>query len=85
MIAILFSHFSWVPVYTDKDQRLAIMSIGFLLDSRDDAVVWRGPKKNGRNMNFLLFDFFNLPFKDKNNIGRAYGDFVLFGCIMRLV
>lgn len=23
------------------------MSIGFLLSSRDDAVVWRGPKKNG--------------------------------------
>ena len=39
--------FSWVPVYTDKDQRLAVMSIGFLLNSRDDAVVWRGPKKNG--------------------------------------
>ena len=54
MIAILFSHFSWVPVYTDKDQRLAIMSIGFLLDSRDDAVVWRGPKKNGSNMNSFI-------------------------------
>ena len=65
MKAILFSHFSWVPVYTDKDQRLAIMSIGFLLDSRDDAVVWRGPKKNGRSMNFLLFDFLTRPSKTK--------------------
>ena len=37
----------WVPVYPDSSQRLAIMSIGFLLNTRDDAVVWRGPKKNG--------------------------------------
>ena len=26
---------------------LAVMSIGFLLEHKDDAVVWRGPKKNG--------------------------------------
>ena len=37
----------WVPVYTDSDQRLGIMSIGFLLNNRNNAVVWRGPKKNG--------------------------------------
>lgn len=24
------------------------MSIGFLLDSSNDAVIWRGPKKNGK-------------------------------------
>jgi Mrp family chromosome partitioning ATPase len=36
----------WVPVYTDKDQKLAVMSIGFLLNNRNNAVVWRGPKKN---------------------------------------
>lgn len=23
------------------------MSVGFLLESKDDAVIWRGPKKNG--------------------------------------
>jgi len=28
---------------------LSVMSIGFLLDHKDDAVVWRGPKKNGRS------------------------------------
>ena len=71
MIGILFFHFSWVPVYTDKDQRLAIMSIGLLLHSRNDAVVWRGPKKNGSNTNFLLFDFPNSPSKDRNSIGKA--------------
>ena len=26
---------------------LAVMSIGFLLASPNDAVIWRGPKKNG--------------------------------------
>ena len=40
-------HISWVPVYADQDQRLAVMSIAFLLAQEDDAVVWRGPKKNG--------------------------------------
>lgn len=37
----------WLPVYVDKEQKLGIMSIGFLIDNRNDAVVWRGPKKNG--------------------------------------
>ncbi|XP_048868779.1 cytosolic Fe-S cluster assembly factor nubp2 isoform X2 [Brienomyrus brachyistius] len=35
----------WVPVYTDAQKSLALMSIGFLLESPDEAVVWRGPKK----------------------------------------
>lgn len=29
------------------------MSIGFLLSSPDDAVIWRGPKKNGMIRQFL--------------------------------
>lgn len=47
---------SWVPVYTDKDQRLAAMSIGLMLNNRPkvDAVVWSGPKKNC-NYSFMLF------------------------------
>lgn len=35
----------WVPVYTDAQKSLALMSIGFLMDDPDEAVVWRGPKK----------------------------------------
>ena len=35
----------WVPVYTDKERRLGVMSIGFLLGSVNQSVVWRGPKK----------------------------------------
>lgn len=37
----------WVPVYTDPEKNLALMSIGFLLEDPDEAVVWRGPKKTG--------------------------------------
>lgn len=47
----LFSR--WVPVYTDQDQKLAVMSIGFLLKNRDNAVVWRGPKKTATVKQFL--------------------------------
>ncbi len=36
-----------MPVFSDSSQKLAVMSIGFLLKNKDDAVVWRGPKKNG--------------------------------------
>jgi hypothetical protein len=37
-------------VFVDASQKLAVMSIGFLLQNRDDAVVWRGPKKNGTEL-----------------------------------
>ncbi|CAH2037083.1 unnamed protein product, partial [Iphiclides podalirius] len=43
----------WVPVYLDKEQRLGVMSIGFLLKSRNDAIVWRGPKKTAMIKQFL--------------------------------
>lgn len=43
----------WVPVYTDEQQNLAVMSIGFLLDNRNSAVVWRGPKKTAMVKQFL--------------------------------
>ena len=33
---------------------LAVMSIGFLLNSGDDAVIWRGPKKNGKLVTFYI-------------------------------
>ncbi|KAI0226207.1 Cytosolic Fe-S cluster assembly factor nubp1, partial [Massospora cicadina] len=45
------SSLGWSPVYA-KDN-LAIMSIGFMLADQDDAVIWRGPKKNGIIKQFL--------------------------------
>lgn len=41
----------WSPVYVDDN--LGVMSIGFMLPSADDAIIWRGPKKNGLIKQFL--------------------------------
>ena len=35
------------------EENLSLMSVGFLLPSLDDAVIWRGPKKNGLIKQFL--------------------------------
>ena len=51
----------WSPVYVsqeglgpdDDDVELGVMSIGFMLPSREDAVVWRGVRKNGLMKQFL--------------------------------
>eukprot|EP00040_Diaphanoeca_grandis_P024449 m.134337 g.134337 ORF g.134337 m.134337 type:complete len:282 (-) comp29734_c1_seq1:84-929(-) len=43
----------WVPVYADDEKQLSVMSIGFLLGSSSDAVVWRGPKKTAMIQSFL--------------------------------
>ena len=34
-------------------ENLGVMSIGFMLPSPDDAVIWRGPRKNGLIKQFL--------------------------------
>ena len=41
----------WSPVYVEDN--LAVMSIGFMLPSVDDAIIWRGPRKNGLIKQFL--------------------------------
>ncbi|XP_011497809.1 PREDICTED: cytosolic Fe-S cluster assembly factor NUBP2 homolog [Ceratosolen solmsi marchali] len=43
----------WVPVFADSEQKLAVMSIGFLLKNRNDSIVWRGPKKTSMIKQFL--------------------------------
>lgn len=43
----------WVPARADKAGKLTVMSIGFLLKSKNDAVVWRGPKKTAMIRQFL--------------------------------
>lgn len=45
------SNDGWSPVYIQDN--LGVMSVAFLLHSQDDAVVWRGPKKNGLIKQFL--------------------------------
>ena len=41
----------WTPVYAGDN--LAVVSIAFMLSSPDEAVIWRGPKKNGLIKQFL--------------------------------
>ncbi|XP_027626777.1 cytosolic Fe-S cluster assembly factor NUBP2 [Tupaia chinensis] len=43
----------WVPVFLDQEQSIALMSVGFLLERPDDAVVWRGPKKRALIKQFV--------------------------------
>ncbi|KAJ3332599.1 Cytosolic Fe-S cluster assembly factor nubp1 [Blyttiomyces sp. JEL0837] len=45
------SNRGWCPVYATDN--LAVMSIAFLLSDKNDAVIWRGPKKNGMIKQFL--------------------------------
>jgi Mrp family chromosome partitioning ATPase len=41
----------WEPVWVLDN--LGVMSVQFMLPNRDDAVIWRGPKKNGLIKQFL--------------------------------
>eukprot|EP00128_Syssomonas_multiformis_P001349 Colp12_sorted_trinity150504_noHs@18531 len=41
----------WSPVFVSDN--VAVMSVGFLLGNPDEAVIWRGPKKNGLIKQFL--------------------------------
>jgi Mrp family chromosome partitioning ATPase len=41
----------WQPVYVEEN--LSVMSIAFMLPSREDAVIWRGARKNGIIKQFL--------------------------------
>ena len=45
------SNAGWEPVWVEDN--LGVMSVQFMLPSRDDAVIWRGPKKNGLIKQFL--------------------------------
>eukprot|EP00249_Psilotum_nudum_P008706 c21460_g1_i1 orf=47-1291(+) len=45
------SNLGWSPVYLEDN--LGVMSIGFMLPNPDEAVVWRGPRKNGLIKQFL--------------------------------
>ena len=48
MMLICFS-----PQFQYIEDNLCVMSVGFLLSSPDEAVIWRGPKKNGRNNKYF--------------------------------
>ncbi|XP_051168639.1 cytosolic Fe-S cluster assembly factor NUBP1 homolog [Leptopilina boulardi] len=51
----------WSPVFVEDN--LSVMSIGFILQNTSDAVIWRGPKKNGMIRQFLSeVDWGNLDY-----------------------
>lgn len=55
------SNDGWSPVYVNDN--LGVMSIGFLLNNQDDAIIWRGPRKTGLIKQFILdVDWGNLDF-----------------------
>ncbi|KAL5581305.1 hypothetical protein UlMin_013747 [Ulmus minor] len=41
----------WSPVYVEPN--LGVVSIGFMLEKSDDAIIWRGPRKNALIKQFL--------------------------------
>jgi Mrp family chromosome partitioning ATPase len=45
------SNFGWSPVQASEN--LSVMSIAFMLPSKTDPVIWRGPRKNGLIAQFL--------------------------------
>jgi Mrp family chromosome partitioning ATPase len=55
------SGMGWEPVYVEDN--LALVSIGFMLNDSNQAVIWRGPKKNTLIKQFLRDVFWeNLDF-----------------------
>ncbi|KAG9446401.1 hypothetical protein H6P81_012529 [Aristolochia fimbriata] len=45
------SNLGWSPIYVDSN--LGVMSIGFMLENPDDAVIWKGPRKEGMIKSFM--------------------------------
>mmetsp|Transcript_28404 Transcript_28404/g.44010 ORF Transcript_28404/g.44010 Transcript_28404/m.44010 type:complete len:311 (-) Transcript_28404:95-1027(-) len=45
------SSVGWTPVY--RQANLGVVSVGFMVSNPDDAIIWRGPKKNGLIKQFL--------------------------------
>jgi Mrp family chromosome partitioning ATPase len=48
---VRMSNSGWSPVYVEEN--LGVMSVGFMLPSKNDAVIWRGVRKTGLIKQFL--------------------------------
>mmetsp|Transcript_65074 Transcript_65074/g.103588 ORF Transcript_65074/g.103588 Transcript_65074/m.103588 type:complete len:443 (+) Transcript_65074:154-1482(+) len=46
------SQSGWTPVV--RKDNLCVMSVAFLLSHKNDAIIWRGPRKNGLIKQFLV-------------------------------
>jgi Mrp family chromosome partitioning ATPase len=54
---IHMSSSGWEPAYVEEN--LAVVSVGFLLDDDNQAVIWRGPRKNTLIKHFLRDVYWN--------------------------
>ncbi|TKR93756.1 hypothetical protein L596_008157 [Steinernema carpocapsae] len=43
----------WSPIYVGDNDNLCLMSIGFIIENRNDPVIWRGARKNAMITQFL--------------------------------
>lgn len=48
---VRMSNSGWSPVYVEEN--LAVMSVAFMLPTKEDAVIWRGVRKTGLIKQFL--------------------------------
>lgn len=53
-----------INLFQYVDDNLSLMSVGFLLSKADEAVIWRGPKKNGIAIACLVINGVKVIFKD---------------------
>ncbi|GFX44916.1 cytosolic Fe-S cluster assembly factor nubp1-B [Trichonephila clavipes] len=58
------SGYGWSPVYVDEN--LSMISVAFLLKGPEDAVIWRGAKKNGK-----LFIYYTAVSKKCNTMKES--------------
>jgi Mrp family chromosome partitioning ATPase len=57
---VLQTAYGWQPVKPDGfDSRLSVMSVAFLLASRDAPVIWRGPRKDAMIISMLRDTFWS--------------------------
>jgi Mrp family chromosome partitioning ATPase len=47
------TQFGLSPVYCGENDNIALASVGFFLNNQEDAVIWKGPKKNMLIKKFL--------------------------------
>ena len=54
------SNFGMSPVFINDN--ISVMSVGMILESPSDALIYRGPKKTGKKFFRLIFIFYFLFF-----------------------
>ncbi|MCL4118650.1 UNVERIFIED_CONTAM: hypothetical protein GTU68_048888 [Idotea baltica] len=52
----------WLPISVGNRKNLSVMSLAFFLNSKNDAVIWRGPKKNAMIKQLLTNVLWDIDF-----------------------